>query len=90
MARRPFLLELALGGTIPDLLAPERTDRVPPVMPHDGCGAEPDSPAGVLNSPAEVDVVPGDTKPSVESPQGGQDFVTEGHVAARDVLGSAV
>src|SRR5215218_6114964 len=86
MPCRPLLRELGLRGAIADLLAPERADGVAPMMPDHRCGAEADLSAGILDAPAHVDVVSGNTKTWIEPTQRAQDLATERHVASGNVL----
>ena len=59
-------------------------------MQDDRAGAEAECPAGLLQAPADVDVVAGDPELLVEAADRLQGRLAEGHVAAGDVLGLAV
>src|SRR5207249_8728837 len=90
VALGPLALEHRLGLAVATLLPPIRAHRVPAVVPHDGGGREPDSPAVLLHAPAEIHVVAGDAVDRIESAHSQQHGAAEGHVAAGDVLGNAI
>jgi hypothetical protein len=68
----------------------ERPEGVAAVVPDHGGGAEADAVAGVLDAPAEVDVVAGGAVAGVEAADLFEDGASEGHVAAGDVFGGGV
>src|SRR5260370_26521187 len=59
-------------------------------MPDDGGRAEADDIAGILKTPADVDIIAGRAIDRIEAAQPHQHLAAERHVAARDVLGDFV
>ena len=53
---------------------------------HDRCRVKSQLPSAVLQSPAHVDVVPGNPELGVKTPDRFQAVSPEGHIATRDVF----
>src|SRR5258708_26633458 len=64
--------------------------RVAPEVPDDGGRAEADGVAGILEAPADVDVVAGRAIERIEAAEAEQHVALECHVAAGDMLGNVV
>src|SRR6185312_9813357 len=64
--------------------------RVAAEMPDNGRRAEADRVAGILEAPADVDIVAGGAVERVETAETEQDVAAKGHVAAGDMLGDVV
>src|SRR6185503_10315608 len=63
----PFALEHRLGLAVAALLFPVGAHRVASVMPNERGRAEPKAPALLLQSPADIHVIPGDVKLRIET-----------------------
>src|SRR4030095_10688716 len=79
-----------LGLAVSELLPEIAPHRVPAPVGDHGSRAEPERLSGVLQAPADVDVVPGGPELLVEAADPLQRRPAEGHVAAGEVLGLAV
>src|SRR5262245_35717534 len=82
----PFAFEQRFSLPIGRLLFPLRSDRVPAWVPDHSGGVEPHRPPLFLQPPANVDIITGDTKLRVESPDRPEGSFAERHVAAGNVL----
>src|SRR5262245_19359704 len=87
---RPFVGQKSLRFGITALLLEVCPDRIAAVMPDDGRWSEADSPASILQSPTDVDVVTSDAESGIKTPDRHQLFATVRHIAARNVLGDYV
>src|SRR5260221_4128434 len=79
-----------LGLAVAALLAEIGLYRVAAEVPDDGSRAEADSVAGILKTPADVDVVAGGAIDRIEAAEAEQQIAPERHVAAGDMLGDVV
>src|ERR687887_396910 len=89
-AVRMFPEEHRLRFPIPHLLFEIRLDGLAPVMPHEGCRTEADGIAEILQSPANIDIIPSGGIGWIKSPNLDECILAEGHVAAWDVLGGLI
>src|SRR5215469_11405115 len=87
---RPFLREQRLCLCIALLLLQITAQAAAAVMPYDRRWRETYGPATLLQSPAEVDVIPCNAKTGIEASDLQELVASIGHVAAGDVLGDAV
>src|SRR5215472_16002785 len=82
----PFAFEQRLSLPIVQLLFPIGSHRVPAMVPDHSSGVEPHRPPLFLQPSANVDIITGDTKLRVESPDRPEVSFAERHVAAGNVL----
>ena len=87
---RPFPLQQRFRPAVSLLLLPVGSNRIAAMMPDQGRRVEAHRPASLLQAPAEVHIIAGDGEPAVESADGLQAGLSNGHVAARNVLRHAV
>src|SRR5215467_6081963 len=83
-------VDKGLRLTISLLLSTISRHCVAPKMPDNGGGAEADRVSGVLQAPADVDIIAGRAINRVKAPELQQCIAPEGHVAARNVLRNLV
>ena len=87
---RPFFSEECLGFRICLLLLPIGANGSPPVVPNHRGWAEPQAPATLLQTPADIDIVSSHPKARIKTSDCAKPVQTEGHIAARDVFGNLV
>ena len=85
-----FCIDERFGFAVTTLLCAVSRHRISAEVPNNGSGAETDRVAGVLETPADVDIVAGGAIDGVKSAKLKQHVAPERHVAARDVLGDLV
>src|SRR6266568_3944356 len=82
----PLPLEQRLSFSVALLLFPIASHGLPAVVPDHRARVEAEAPAGLLQLPANVDVVAGDVELRVESANPLETFLTDGEVAAGHVF----
>src|SRR6187455_1544656 len=87
---RPLALEQRLGPAVLPLLLQKRAHRTSSVMPDNRSRAETERETLLLQPPADIDVVARDPELLVEAVDRLEACLSEGHVAAGDVLGLPV
>src|SRR5262249_31662508 len=87
---RPLSLQQRFRSPVTHLLPPVRTYGVAAKVPDHRGGVEAERPSALLQSPADVDVVPRCAKLDVESADRLEARLAEGHVASGNVLGFPV
>ena len=65
-------------------------NRPSPMVPNHGGGVEAEFPALLLQAPAQIHVVPGNTELRVKASHRGQAAPAKSHIAARQVFGLAI
>ena len=85
-----FEAEQRFRFAIAILLFQESAKRKPPIMPDNCSWTKSDDPAGLLNSPAKIDIVPSLVVLGIETAYAFVCPAIKGHVTAWDVLGDCV
>ena len=83
---RPLFFQHRLSASVSSLLLQISEHRVSPVMPHHCCGVETDLPPALLQSPADINIIPGRAELRIKTPNDLKGCLSERHVAARNVL----
>src|SRR5438309_7516018 len=79
---RPFPFEQSLCLAVVLLLLPVRAYRVAAMMPDHGSRTEAQFPAALLQTPADIDIVTGNTEKGIKATDGLKARFTKGHIAA--------
>src|SRR5262245_32272903 len=85
-----FEAEEGLGLSVARLLAQVSARILPPMMPDERPGSEGDPITGLLQTPANIDIIAGLAKQGIEAVDCQEGVAAEGHVAAGNMLGDLI